>query len=187
MELSVRLYLGLIVAVALGRVLELRHSRRNQQQLRQNGSRQAAEPGYKWMVAFHSSVLVGSCVEVVVLQRPWIPALGISALALFTLANLTRWWVIRTLGTRWNTEVMSASRLGIITAGPYRWVRHPNYTAVFAEMLALPLIHSAWITATLGTLAHVIVLRRRVLLEESVMAQNPHWKAAFAAKPRFIP
>ena len=48
--------------------------------------------------------------------------------------------LIRTLGDRWNVRVMSVSQLGVVAAGPYRWVRHPNYTAVFVEMLALPLI-----------------------------------------------
>lgn len=187
MELSVRLYLGLLAAVAIGRLLELRHSRGNQQRLRQHGSSQSPEPGYKWMVALHSGVLASSAIEVVFAQRPWIPALGIPALTLFIAANAARWWVIRTLGPRWNVQVMSASQLGIVTEGPYRWVRHPNYSAVFIEMLALPLIHTAWITAIVGTALHGMVLRNRVALEEAVMAQDPEWSRAFAAKPRFLP
>jgi methyltransferase len=125
--------------------------------------------------------------EVVVLRRTWIPMLGWPMLALFVLANAARWWVIRTLGPRWNVQVMPAA-LGVITnRGPYRWVRHPNYAAVFLEMLALPLIHTALLTALAGAVAHVFVLRRRVALEESVMQRSPEWRAAFERRARFVP
>jgi methyltransferase len=186
MELSVQLYLGLLALIAVGRLIELRHSSRNQLQLAAAGGEKSAEPGYIWMVALHTAVLVGCAIEVLFLDRPWIPVIGIPSLALFLAANATRWWVIRSLGTRWNVQVMSAS-LGIVTAGPYKWVRHPNYSAVFVEMLALPLIHSAWIVAIAGALAHVLVLRKRVALEESVMMRDAAWRAAFEHRPRFLP
>jgi methyltransferase len=186
MELSVQIYLFLILAVAAGRVVELRRSRSNQRGLAAAGSAKSAEPGYVWMVALHSAMLVCAPLEVLWGQRPWLPALGIPSMLLFGAANLTRWWVIHTLGPRWNVQVMSAS-LGVVSDGPYKWVRHPNYTAVFGEMLALPLIHTAWVTAVVGTLCHVLVLRRRVVLEESVLMQHPGWRAAFADRPRFLP
>jgi methyltransferase len=187
MELSAKLYLCLLVAVAAGRLIEFAHSRRNQRRLMDAGSVQAAEPLYKWMVALHSGVLLLSALEVVFLQRPWIPMLGWPMLVLFLAANAARWWVIRTLGPRWNVQVMPAS-LGVVTdRGPYRWVRHPNYAAVFVEMLALPLIHTAWMTALAGAVAHVFVLRRRIALEESVMRRDPEWRAAFERRARFLP
>ena len=82
--------------------------------------------------------------------------------ALFTFANILRWWVIRTLAGHWNVEVMASTRVGVVTSGPYRWVRHPNYVAVVAELFALPMIHTAWITALVGTAAYLEILRRRV-------------------------
>jgi methyltransferase len=185
---SVGLYLALLLLVAAGRLIELRHSARNQTVLTQNGGARSPEPRYRWMVALHTGILVGAALEVVILQRPLIPWLAAVSLAFFFAANLTRWWVIRTLGPRWNVQVMSASRLGVITAeGPYKWVRHPNYTAVFIEMLALPLVHSAYVVALAGAALHIVVLRNRVRLEESVLMQNPDWRAAFAHRPRFIP
>jgi methyltransferase len=186
MELSVQLYLALLAAVAVGRLIELRHSRRNQEKLAAAGGQKSPEPGYFWMVALHTCMLTGCGIEVVLLHRPWIPAVGIPALLLFIAANATRWWVIRTLGARWNVEVVSAS-LGVIASGPYKWVRHPNYSAVFVEMIALPLIHSAWIVAGAGAIAHVLVLRNRVALEESVMMRDSEWRAAFEHRPRFLP
>jgi methyltransferase len=186
MELSVQLYLALLALVALGRIVELRHSRRNQEKLVAAGGNKSPEPGYVWMVALHTCMLMGCGLEVVFLHRTWTPLIGIPSLILFLAANATRWWVIRTLGPRWNVEVVSAS-LGVVSSGPYKWVRHPNYSAVFVEMLALPLIHSAWIVAIAGALAHVLVLKNRVALEESVMMRDSAWRAAFEHRPRFLP
>jgi len=187
MELSVQLYLVLLVLVAAGRFIELRRSARNQIVLAQHGGRKSLETGYRWMVLLHASILIGAALEVVFLRRPWVGWLGASCIALFASANATRWWVMYTLGTRWNVQVMSSSQLGVVTAGPYKWVRHPNYTAVFVEMLALPLIHGAYVVALAGAALHIVVLRNRVLLEESVLMQDPTWRSAFAHRPRFIP
>jgi methyltransferase len=106
---------------------------------------------------------------------------------LFAGAETLRWWVIRTLGRHWNVQVMNSVRLGIVCSGPFRIVRHPNYLAVFVEMTALPLIHSAWITATVGAAAHLWVLSGRVKLEESVLFADPMYRTAMASTPRFIP
>jgi len=188
MDRSVQLYLALLLLVAVGRLLELRRSQRNQAVLAESGGAKTPEPGYRWMVALHAGILIGAALEVLFLQRPLVPWLAATGLALFMAANATRWWVIRTLGPRWNVQVMSASRLGVVTAaGPYKWVRHPNYTAVFVEMLALPLIHSAYFVAAIGAVVHIFVLRNRIRLEESVLMQDPNWRAAFAHRPRFLP
>jgi methyltransferase len=106
---------------------------------------------------------------------------------LFVMANIVRWWVIRTLGQHWNVEVMDSTRLGVITSGPFRYVRHPNYAAVFVEMIVLPLIHTAWITSVVGAVLHIVVLTVRLSAEERVLLANPDYAAAMSAKPRFFP
>jgi len=108
-------------------------------------------------------------------------------LAVFLAANAVRWWVIRSLGAHWNVQVVDSTRLGVVTSGPFRYVRHPNYAAVFAEMLALPLIHAAWITALAGAIAHIGVLAQRLSTEERVLFANPDYRAAMTGKPRFLP
>jgi methyltransferase len=121
------------------------------------------------------------------LHRPFIPVLAIVMGTLFALANALRWWVIRTLGTHWNVQVMDSVSLGVITGGPFRLVRHPNYAAVFVELAALPLIHTAWITALVGSAGHAWVLSRRLAVEEAVLLRNADYRAAMAHKPRFVP
>ena len=180
-------FLILLLAVAALRIMELRISRRHQQQLVSRGAEKVSEPKFRWMVALHTAVLLGSALEVVLLKRPFIPVLAAVAFAVFLGANAVRWWVIHTLGDHWNVQVMDSTRLGVVTSGPFRFVRHPNYAAVFAEMLALPLIHTAWITALAGSLAHILVLAQRLSTEEAVLFSNADYRAAMTGKPRFLP
>jgi methyltransferase len=184
---TVDAFLALLLAVGLLRLVELRISKRHQAEMVARGAAKVDEPRFRWMVLLHTAVLIGAALEVVLLKRPFIPWLAASMFVIFLAANAVRWWVIRTLGEHWNVQVMDSMRLGVVTSGPFRYVRHPNYAAVFAEMLALPLIHTAWITATVGTIAHIGVLSQRLSTEERVLFANPDYRAAMTGKPRFLP
>ena len=187
MELSRELYVALVAIVAALRIVELGVSKRHQRELAERGARKADDPQFPAMVVLHTCVLAGAAAEAVFLKRPFYPVLGSMMGALFLGANALRWWVIGTLGAHWNVQVMDSARLGVVTNGPYRWVRHPNYTAVFVEMLALPLIYTAWITALAGSAVHAWVLRGRVAAEEKVLLAEPEYRAAMGSKPRFVP
>src|SRR5579863_1694206 len=187
MELSVILFIALLLAVAAMRMVELRISKRHQREMASRGAEKAKDSIFPVMAMFHTLVLVGAAVEVVFFHRPFLPALAIPMIALFVFANIVRWWVIRTLGQHWNVEVMDSTRLGVITTGPFRYVRHPNYAAVFVEMIALPLIHTAWITAIAGSCLHLWAIRKRLEAEEPPLLADPEYRAAMAAKPRFVP
>jgi len=184
---STAFFLCLCAAVGACRLVEMTISRRHQRALGAQGAALVPEPIFGAMVALHSGVLAGAALEVVLLHRPYVAAVGIPALALVVLANLLRLWVIATLGVHWNVRVVRSMPLGVVTAGPYRFVRHPNYVAVFVELLALPLVHGAYLAAAVGTLLHVVILQRRVSLEESVLMADEGYRKAFADKPRFIP
>src|SRR5882672_4051190 len=180
-------YLALLGLVGLERLVELRISRRNQLKLEKLGVRKVAEPHFRWMVFVHAGVLACAAAEVLLLHRPVIPSLAIGMAALFVFANALRWWVIRILAGHWNVEIMASSRIGVVTSGPYRWVRHPNYVGVVMEVFALPMIHTAWITALAGTLAYMELLRQRLRLEDGVLMADPAYRSAMGAKPRFLP
>lgn len=180
-------FLGLLAAVATLRGVELLISRRHEGVLEARGARKASDPSFPWMVMAHAGILTGAALEVVLLHRRWIPSLGLSMGTLFILANVIRWWVIRTLGNHWNIRVMNSTSLGVISGGPFRFVRHPNYAAVFIELAALPLIHTAWLTAVFGTAGHAWVLSRRLAVEDSLLIGSPEYRAVMAGKPRFVP
>lgn len=187
MELSVKAYLGLLLVVALLRIHELQISRRHQREMVARGASRVIDPVFRPMVALHTGVLLGAALEVVLLRRPFYPVLAAICFAIFLAANVVRWWVIRTLGEHWNVEVMNSTGMGVITTGPFRYVRHPNYAAVFVEMLVLPLIHGAWITASVGSAAHILVLSRRINTEERVLFSDARYREAMYGKPRFLP
>lgn len=187
MDVTLVAYLILLAAVAAGRLLELRLSARNRRRLAAKGVAPVAEPHFRWMVLLHVGVLVSAALEAALLHRRLIPGLALTMGVLFVLANSLRWWVIRTLSEHWNAGVMASAPLGVVTHGPYRWIRHPNYVAVFVELLALPLIYTAWMTALVGGVAHVWVLRQRLAVEEAALHAYSAYEAAMGAKPRFLP
>jgi len=186
-RLAADAFLALLLCVALLRLVELGISKRHQREMLARGAAKVEEAKIGWMVLLHTAVLAGAALEVVLLRRPFFPWLAAPMFALFLAANAVRWWVIRTLGEHWNVQVMDSTRLGVVTSGPFRYVRHPNYAAVFAEMLALPLIHTAWITAAAGAVAHIGVLAQRLSTEERVLFANRDYRLAMSGKPRFLP
>jgi methyltransferase len=187
MGLSVTLFLLLLALVSLTRLVELGISRRHQQEMARRGVQKRADPRYVWMVALHAGVFAGAAVEVVWLRRPFFPVLSVPALALLALGTGLRWWAIRTLGRHWNVEVMDSAPLGVVEDGPFRWVRHPNYLGVFIEMAALPLVHTAWMTALASAIGNGLVLRNRLRIEEPMLETHAQYRVAMAGKPRFLP
>lgn len=164
-------YLILLFAVGVERLAELVRAQRNLAWSRARGGIEIGAGHYPVMVALHLALLVGCVVEVTVMQRPFIPALGWSMLALVIAAQGLRWWCITTLGRQWNTRVVVIPGAPRIDGGPYRWISHPNYVAVAIEGLALPLVHSAWFTALAFTTLNAMLLSTRVSVENSALAR----------------
>jgi methyltransferase len=184
---SLRLYWVLLLAIGAVRLAELALSRRRQRAMAAHGVARAPEPHFAAMVVLHTSVLLGAGLEATFSGRAPILAISVAALLLVAAAITLRVWVIVTMGPHWNAQIMDSVPLGVVVDGPFRWIRHPNYVAVFVELLALPLVHAAWITAAVGTVAHVWVLGHRIRAEEAVLLAHPAYRDAMAQKPRFIP
>ena len=163
----------LVVLVAVERLLELRVARRNLAWARSRGGVEYGAEHYPAMVALHVGLLVGSVAEVWLLNRAFYPWLGWPMLALVVGAQALRWWCIRTLGPQWNTRVVVVPGAPLVTGGPYRYARHPNYVAVVTEGFALPLVHTAWITATVFSVCNAVLLRRRIDVENRALALQP--------------
>ena len=185
MVTSVQLYLGLLVLVALERGVELLLSARNARLARARGGVESGRGHYPVMAVFHGAFLLACALEVVLLRRPFPGAVGWLALAVVLGAQVLRYWAIATLGWRWNTRIVVVPGSAPVTGGPYRFVRHPNYVAVIAEMVALPLVHGAWLTAVAFTLGNAWLLRVRIRAEERALGEP--WQHAFAGRPRFVP
>jgi methyltransferase len=81
-----------------------------------------------------------------------------------------RWWCITNLGQQWNARVVVVPGAARVAAGPYRFLSHPNYVAVAAEGAALPLVHTAWITALVCSVPNAALLRTRIKVENTALA-----------------
>lgn len=163
----------LVALVGLERVAELVVSKRNAAWSTERGGRESGQGHYPVMVVLHTGFLVAMLAEAWV-REPHVPAwLAWSMLALVAAAQALRWWCIATLGPRWNTRVIVVPGLPPVTGGPYRFLRHPNYVAVVVEGVALPLVHAAWITALVFTLANAALLLVRIRVEDAALATLP--------------
>lgn len=164
-------YVLLVAAVGVERIAELVVARRNLAWSRERGGIEFGASHYPAMVILHTGLLIGCLAEVLLLQRPFIPALGWPMLAVVVAAQLLRWWCISTLGRQWNTRVVIVPGADRVTGGPYRVLPHPNYVAVIAEGIALPLVHTAWITAAVFTALNAVLLHTRIGVENSALAR----------------
>lgn len=166
-------YVLLVLLVGVERLAELAVSKRNAAWSFARGGVETGRGHFPAMVALHTGLLAGCIAEVVLADRPFIPWLGWPMLVLALGSQALRWWCIATLGPRWNTRVIVVPGLAPVRRGPYRLFRHPNYVAVVVEGFALPLVHTAWVTALVFTALNVPLLRVRLRVENAALATLP--------------
>ena len=168
--LSATLFTALILLVGVKRIAELVVSRRNAAWALAHGGVETARRQLPWMIALHVGLLLGALAEVWLLGRPFIPGLGWPMLAIAIGCQAARYTLVQTLGRRWNTRVIVVPGMPPVASGPYRRLRHPNYLVVAIEGIALPLVHTAWITAVAFTVLNaVLLLGFRIPAEERAL------------------
>lgn len=178
-------YTALVLLVAAERAVELWISRRNAALAFARGAAEVGRGHYRVMAVFHAAFLVACVAEAWLGGGSFPGALGVAALLGVALAQALRYWAIATLGDRWNTRVIVRPGDGPVTAGPYRWVKHPNYVAVVAEVACLPLVFNGYRTALVFSLGNAAILWVRIRVEERAL--GPRYAEAFAGTPRFLP
>ena len=158
-------YTVLVALVAAERLAELIVAKRNLSWSLARGGRESGFSHYPFMVVLHTGLLAGCLLEVWLGNRSFLPALGWPMLVLVIASQALRWWCIRTLGHQWNTRIVVVPGLPRVTGGPYRLFSHPNYVAVVVEGFALPLVHTAWLTAIVFTVLNAGLLTVRIRAE----------------------
>ena len=163
-------YLLLVGVVVVERLAELVVGARNARWSLARGGVESGQGHYPAMVALHVAFLVACPAEVLLADRPFLPWLGWPMLALAAACQGLRWWCITSLGPHWNPRVIVVPGAPLVARGPYRWLKHPNYVAVALEFVALPLVHTAWLTALAGSALDALVLRTRLRVENEARA-----------------
>lgn len=164
-------YLLFLSLVLLERINELALSRRNAAWAEAQGGIEYGRSHFPWMTLLHTSFFVASALEVVLLDRPFLILLAAPMLVVAIAAQALRYWAIRTLGKRWNVRVIVIPGMPRVASGPYRYLRHPNYLAVVLEMFAIPLVHTAYLTALVFSLLNAAMLGVRIRCEEAALAR----------------
>lgn len=158
--------LGIIIllAVTLERLGELWLANRNTKRLVAAGAQEFARGHYPLIVALHASWLAAL----------WWLAPGrlvsVPLLLLFALVECARIWVLRTLGRRWSTRIIVVPGETLIRRGPYRFLNHPNYAVVVAEIAMLPLVFGLWEVAVIFTLLNAVMLTIRISAENRALS-----------------
>jgi methyltransferase len=151
--------------VALQRVIELGHARSNTARLRRLGAVEADAGGYPFYVLLHAGWLTSLAVFVPAATPPYWPLIDV-----FALLQLGRIWVILSLGRYWTTRIITLPDSPLVRTGPYRYLRHPNYLLVVAEIAALPLAFGAVAVAATFSTLNLLLIARRIRIEERVLA-----------------
>ena len=153
--------------VAAQRLGELLYARRNESRLRSRGAVESGASHYPLFILLHGAWLLAVFLLIPADHVPSWPLLVV-----FLLLQAARVWVVATLGSYWTTRVLSLPGAPLVRRGPYRWVRHPNYLIVTAEIAVLPLAFGAWWIAIAFSLANALLLYHRIGVEERALAER---------------
>ncbi|MBI5495026.1 MAG: hypothetical protein HY904_08350 [Deltaproteobacteria bacterium] len=179
------LFAAVLGVEGLQRLVELWVSRQRQVQRGKDGVAPVPETAWGFMILVHVLLFVLPPLEVLLLKRPFLWAVGGPALVLYALAKVLRWWALSTLGRSWNARIVKPNT--VVAEGPYRFIRHPNYLVVITELAVIPLVHTAWLSAVVLSVVNGLVLFARIRKEEETLFSIPGYREVMGGKARFVP
>jgi methyltransferase len=157
--------IALLAYVIAERLLELVIARRNTARLLTRGAVEVGADHYPLMIALHVSWLTAIVAWVAITA----PEVHMPLLIAYVLLQGLRFWVMGTLGPYWTTRIITLPDTPLITGGPYRFLRHPNYVVVTLEVALLPLVFGAWHIAAVFTVLNALMLRTRIRAENAAL------------------
>jgi methyltransferase len=182
-----RFFLGFLILLALQRILELRHSKLNETWMRASGGIEHAPGQFKMIKLLHITWFLAMIGEVYYFKRSFIPRLAGLALLLTAIGQSLRYAAIQALGRRWSVRILTLPNTPPVKNGIYKYIRHPNYAGVILEILAVPLLHSAYLTSALWSTANALLLAIRIRREERALMENTSTLDYPMDVPPFIP
>ena len=159
------LALTIMALVAAQRLLELVYAQRNTRALLARGGREIGREHYPLFVVLHAAWLAA-----IVLALPRPPTIHWLPLAAYAVLEVLRVWTVLSLGPYWTTRIITLPEAPLITRGPYRFLRHPNYLIVMGEILLLPLCFGEIWIAVAFTVLNAGLLAWRIRTEEAALA-----------------
>lgn|SRR5690625_4014065 len=163
----------ILVFIILQRVIELMIAKRNEIWLKERGGIEKGAEHYKWFVIVHTLFFISIIIEIILQSNP-ILHLNYFLFIMFIIIQIGRFWCMYSLGKFWNTKVIILPGAPIIQKGPYKYIKHPNYIIVGFELFIVPLIFEAYITAIIFPILHLLLLRKRIPLENKALLELIH-------------
>jgi methyltransferase len=161
----VTLNLLVLALVTLLRLVELPIARANTGRLLAIGGQEVAASHYRLIVALHAAFLAS--LWLFALDQP----INVPLLILFGSVECVRIWVLLTLGQRWTTRIIVVPGETLVSRGPYKYLRHPNYAVVVAEIALLPLVFGLWRIALVFSVANAALLSIRIREENRALGR----------------
>jgi methyltransferase len=178
------MFFVLISYLILVRLGELVLAECNRRWAKAKGGQESDRRQYLVIIAIHILFYPSLWLEWRYWSHGW-NALWLIWLGLIAGAQILRFWAILALGRLWNTRIIVVPQMKLVTRGPYSFIRHPNYLAVIIELVAIPVMCGAYLTAVIFSLANVWILARRIPREERALQQSSG--NALPPVPRFFP
>jgi methyltransferase len=175
-----------ISVMIVQRLLELVIARRNERWMKSQGAIEFGMKHYQYIVLMHSFFFAVLLFEKITFSRELSSFWPLLA-AVFVCAQLIRVWAIFSLGSYWNTKIIVLPDVEVVRKGPYRYIKHPNYLVVSLELLVVPLLFGAYITAVLFTLLNILMLSIRIPAEEKALRELTQYDGSFGSCNRFLP
>lgn len=160
-----------ITLLVTQRIVELWFAKRNEKGLKQKGALEIDEAGYRIIVIFHFLFFVSFIIEYLVFDR-FLSRFWMLPTILFALAQIVRYWAIYSLGRYWNTKVIVLPGSGLVRKGPYKYLKHPNYMVVIAELFIIPMIFSCYLTSIVFGAVNIFIIKRRINIEERALKHS---------------
>ena len=179
-------FLIFISVMIIQRLLELVIARRNEKWMKEQGAIEFGIKHYQFIVLMHSLFFVVLIFEKISFSRELSP-LWLLLAAVFVCAQLIRVWAISSLGRYWNTKIIVLPNVEVVRSGPYRFIKHPNYLVVSIELLVVPLLFGAYVTACLFTILNILMLSIRIPAEEKALRELTEYESNFGSCNRFLP
>ncbi|MCK0472362.1 isoprenylcysteine carboxyl methyltransferase family protein [Halalkalibacter sp. APA_J-10(15)] len=168
------------------RVIEVIIAKNNERWMKGQGGYEVGGEHYVYIVIVHVMFFVSLLLEVTV-RSPQFFVWSIIPFSFFMIAQVCRGWALSSLGRFWNTRIIVLPGAKVKVKGPYQFIRHPNYVIVITELLMLPLMFQAYVTAVVFTILNGWVLSIRIKEEEKALREATDYDVQFTHKKRFVP
>ncbi|MFH0347529.1 isoprenylcysteine carboxyl methyltransferase family protein [Bacillus vallismortis] len=161
----------LLIAILIAqRAAEMAVARQNEQKVKKQGAIEFGESHYPYIIIMHILFFLSLTAEVLLMNKQpsswWI---GIAAAILIVQA--VRYWALCSLGAYWNTKILVVPGAELVKKGPYKWMKHPNYTVVILEILLIPLLYQAYVTMCLFSNVNAVLLTVRIRTEDKALEE----------------